>query len=379
MNAYRIGAALLTAGLLASCSGGGSDKGTTITVQTSDTECKLSANTAPAGTITFSITNNGSKVTEFYLYRQDGSVAAEKENIGAGLKFDYTTKVNDGGTYIATCKPGMVGDGIRSDFTVTGNAGKTTDPKLKQAVADYKTYVGKQADLLLADTTRFVEAVKGGNVEQAKALFPVARTPWEKIEPVAESFGDIDPKIDGREDDAVNGQKFTGFHRLEKDLWVSGLQPDSGAIADQLLADVKDLVGKAKAVDHEPVAMANGAKELLDEVVTGKSTGEEDRYSHTDLWDFAANVDGAEQVITALTPYLQEKDPKLLSTLQEKFTALNTLLAKQKRGDGYRTFTELQVNPGADKPELTTEGKELTKAVDALGEPLSKVAGVVAG
>ena len=59
---------------------------------------------------------------------------------------------------------------------------------------------------------------------------------------MAESFGDIDPKIDGREDDERDpGVQFTGYHRLEKDLWVDGLQPDSPAIADQLMADINDL------------------------------------------------------------------------------------------------------------------------------------------
>ena len=38
--------------------------------------------------------------------------------------------------------------------------------------------------------------------------------------------------------------------------------------------------------------MALGAAELIQEVSEGKITGEEDRYSKTDLWDFAANVAG---------------------------------------------------------------------------------------
>ena len=102
------------------------------------------------------------------------------------------------------------------------------------------------------------------------------------------------PKIDGREDVVEEGMEFTGFHRLEKDLWVDGLQADSSAIADKLLADVKEIVAKAKAVELTPLQLANGAKALLDEVATGKITGEEDRYSHTDLWDFDGQRQGLE-------------------------------------------------------------------------------------
>ena len=157
--------------------------------------------------------------------------------------------------------------------------------------------------------------VKAGKVDEAKALYPIARSHWERIEPVAESFGDLDPKIDGRAEVVDDGMPFTGYHRLEKDLWVDGLQPDSAAIADQLLADVTELVAKAKAVQLNPLQLANGSKALLDEIATGKITGEEERYSHTDLWDFDANFEGSQAAIEALRPFLKAKNPTLLATI----------------------------------------------------------------
>src|SRR5262249_20812679 len=158
---------------------------------------------------------------------------------------------------------------------------------------------------LLDKTKEFVAAVKGGDVTKAKALFPEARTYWERIEPVAEIFGDLDPKIDGREDSLDPGMAFTGFHRIEKDLWTPADISKDGPLADQLLTDVTEIVSKANAEKLSPLQLANGAKELLDEVATGKITGEEDRYSHTDLWDFAANVEGSKAAISALRPVLQ--------------------------------------------------------------------------
>jgi iron uptake system component EfeO len=205
-------------------------------------------------------------------------------------------------------------------------------------------------------------------VEGAKALFPVSRTYWERIEPVAESFGDLDPKMDGREDDERDpGVGFTGFHRLEKDLWVDGLQPDSAAIGDQLMTDIADLRSRVATIELTPVQLANGAKELLDEVATGKITGEEDRYSHTDLWDFKANVEGSQGAVAALRPVIDEKDPTLGPVLDERFRAVDELLETYRVGDGYRLYTELT-------PE---DIKKMSDAVDALGEPVSQVAGVV--
>jgi iron uptake system component EfeO len=356
---------------LAACSSNtttGSGSGS-IAVEATDDACKVAKTEAGTGNVTFEVTNKGSKVTEFYLYAEGDRILGEVENIGPGLSRKLIVEVTESGRFQTACKPGMKGDGIRGDFTVTGDSKKSTDGNalLAEATKSYQRYVNSQADQLLVKTEEFVGAVKAKKVDEAKALFPVARTYWERIEPVAESFGDLDPKIDGREDVIDEGMAFTGYHRLEKDLWSSGLQADSEKIADQLLIDVKEIVSKAKSVELTPVQLANGAKELLDEVATGKITGEEDRYSHTDLWDFRANVDGSQAAIAALRPAVEAKDKALVSTLDAKFKALDEALEKHRKGDGFKSYTELSQD----------EVKTLAEAVDALGEPVSKVAEVV--
>ncbi|GHH62941.1 iron uptake system protein EfeO [Lentzea cavernae] len=357
--------------VLAACSSNGGTTGASgnIAVEASDDACKVAKTEAGTGNVTFEVTNKGTKVTEFYLYAEGDRILGEVENIGPGLSRKLIVEVTESGKFQTACKPGMKGDGIRGDFTVTGDAKKSTDGNalLAEATKSYQRYVGSQADQLLVKTEEFVNAVKAKKVDDAKALFPVSRVYWERIEPVAESFGDLDPKIDGREDVIEEGMAFTGYHRLEKDLWSSGLQADSDKIADDLLTNVKEIVAKAKAVELTPLQLANGAKELLDEVATGKITGEEDRYSHTDLWDFRANVDGSQAAIAALRPVVEQRDKALVSTLDEKFKALDEALEKQRRGDGFKLYTDLTQD----------EVKALAEAVDALGEPVSKVAEVV--
>jgi len=341
-----------------------------ITVKAADTSCEISTTSAPAGKISFSINNTGTKTTEFYLYGTGDRIMGEVENIGPGLTRQLIVEVPDGGTYTTACKPGMVGDGIRAPFTVTGTAARSVDEnaKLAEATAGWKRYVTSQVDALVPKTQEFVDAVKKGDVASAKTLFPVSRSYWERIEPVAESFGDIDPKIDGREDDERDpGVQWTGYHRLEKDLWVTGLQPDSTAIADQLMADIKDLQSRVAPLSFTPVELANGAKELLDEVATGKITGEEDRYSHTDLWDFKANVEGSQGAVSALRPVIDDKNKQLGPTLDTRFKAVEDLLATYQTAEGYKLYTDLT---DADK-------KKMSEAVDALAEPVSQVAGVV--
>src|SRR6478609_4248341 len=339
-----------------------------ITVNATDTACELSATTAKAGTMTFQVTNSGSKVNEFYLYAEGDRIVSEVENITPGLSRELKVEITEPGTFTTSCKPGMVGDGIRGTFTVTGMAAKgSADSKVAKSIADYKAFVASEADEFVTGTKEFVAAVKAGDVARAKSLYAQARHPWEAIEPVAESFGDLDPKIDGREDVVADGMTFSGYHRLEKDLWKDGLQKDSGAVADQLLADVKQIAAKSKTVEPTALSIANGAKALLDVVATAAVTGEEERYSHTDLWDFDGNLEGSQQALAVLRPVIAERDPALQKALDARFAELKTLLGKHKNGADYKSYTSL----------TAVDIKALTVSLDALSEQVSKVPGVV--
>ncbi|MGY0234535.1 iron uptake system protein EfeO [Longispora urticae] len=338
-----------------------------IAVTATDKECKVAKTELASGTHTFAIQNSGSKVTEFYVYATGDRVIGEVENIAPGLKRELIVELA-AGSYEAACKPGMIGSGVRSTLKVTGeNKPLTDDAALAAATASYQKYIQSQTGALITKTGEFVDAVKAGDAEKAKALFPIARTYWERIEPVAEIFGDLDPAIDGREDALEPGQEWTGFHKLEKDLWDTKDISKSGPVADKLLADVKLIVEKANSEVLSPVQLANGAKELLDEVATGKITGEEDRYSHTDLWDFAANLEGSKAAIAALRPVLEKKDAALVKTLDEQFAAAEAALNKHRDGDGWKFHDKLS------KDDLKT----LSDAINALAEPISKVAAVV--
>ncbi|MFN8088762.1 MAG: iron uptake system protein EfeO [Mycobacterium sp.] len=343
-----------------------------ITVTASDTDCKLSATTAATGPSTFVITNNGTKVTEFYVYGEGERVMGEVENVSPGLQRKLIVSLNEPGTYQTACKPGMVGDGIRGDFTVTGQAVKVdTEGKYKEAADRYKEYVETQTEALIPATEAFTAAIKKGDVATAKSLYPTTRTYYERIEPVAESFPDnLDPRIDLREADLEPGQKWTGFHRLEKDLWVSGLQPDTNAVADQLLADIKELNDKVNSPEFtiDPTQIAGGAQGLLDEVAISKITGEEDIFSHTDLWDFQANVEGSQTAVSSVRPIVDERNTELGKAVDQRFAEVEALLAKFRNGDGfvlYDTVTEPQ-------------RQELSRAIDALSKEVSQVQGVVA-
>ncbi len=186
---------------------------------------------------------------------------------------------------------------------------------------------------------------------------------------MAEIFGDLDPAVDARVNDVAEGDEWTGYHRIEKQLWVAGNTQGMEPLADKLLADVREVVRLAAEEPLTALQLAEGSKALLDEVATGKITGEEDRYSHTDLWDFAANVEGSKAAIAALRPVLEDRDPKLLAEIDDGFADVEALLDEQREGDGYVLYTDLSQD----------EIQAFADAVAALSESVSQVAAVVAG
>ena len=191
------------------------------------------------------------------------------------------------------------GTGSGSGISTTGLDTTSSDPLIQAAVADYTTYVNGRVDQLIARTTTFTDAVRAGNVAAAKAAFAPSREPWESIEPIAGLIPDIDGAVDSRVDDFAgpNDPAFTGWHRLEYLLWKRNTTQGGAKFANQLDADLQTLKTGLATLEIPPAAVALGASELIQEVSEGKITGEEDRYSKTDLWDFAANVAGAEEVI----------------------------------------------------------------------------------
>ncbi|GHF81475.1 iron uptake system protein EfeO [Streptomyces thermodiastaticus] len=348
--------------------------GDAIQVTAADSTCKTSVSSVPAGQVTLNIENKGTKATEVEILFPDDRIVSEKENIGPGTRYTLTAEIK-AGSYEIACRPGMKGHGVRQKLTVTGSgATPERDPKLDQAVAQYRQYAQDQADQTLPRAEAFAKAIEAGDLDAAKKAYAPSRLGWERTEPVAESFGDIDPKVDTRADGLEQGQKWTGWHRLEKALWQDKkIGPEEKTLAAQLVTDLKDWQKRVGTAEITPTSMANGAKELLDEVATGKVTGEEDRYSHTDLVDFKGNVEGAQKAYELLKPVASRKDPSLTKDLDKQFTALNALL------DTYRTDPSDASSydfVSYDKVGQV-QRKQLSDAVNALAEPLSRLAAAV--
>jgi iron uptake system component EfeO len=237
------------------------------------------------------------------------------------------------------------------------------------ALEDYRGYVEQQVDGTIAATTVFTDAVRAGDLEAARAAYAPSRQGWERIEPIAGLVEEIDGAVDARVDDfaGVDDPEFTGWHRLEHFLWSLNTTDGAAPFADQLDADLQTLETELAGLEIPPAALAVGSAELIEEVSGGKITGEEDRYSGTDLWDFAANVEGSRQGFDLLTPALQAEDAELVATIDGLFDELDAQLGAYRDGDGYMHYRALT---DADKTEMQTTLAELS-------ENLASVAGVL--
>ena len=277
-----------------SSSGGSSAKDVAVTL--SDAGCSPAKVSIPAGPVNFNVTNSGSaKVTELELLNTDGVIVGERENVVEGIPGSFSLKLQPG-KYVLSCPNGSTTP--KGTVTVTGAAFADdkgpTAAQLNAATSGYQKYVIAESAKLKAGTAQFVAALKAGDLQKAKDLFGPVRRHYEAIEPVAESFGDLDPEIDARVNDVASPKDWTGFHRIEKILWVGNTTKGTEAYATKLMKDVNTLNTKVQTLTYQPAQLANGAVELLNEVAGSKITGEEDRYSHTDLSDFEGNLVGAQ-------------------------------------------------------------------------------------
>jgi iron uptake system component EfeO len=243
---------------------------------------------------------------------------------------------------------------------------------ITQAVDGYRTYLVAQVAQLQADTTAFTDAVRAGDIDAAKEAYPVSRRSWERIEPIAGLVEDIDTAVDAREDDydGPDDPAFTGWHKLEYLIWSAGDLSDAGPIADQLDADLQRLADEVPNLELPPGVLTVGAQELIEEVAApdGKLSGEEDRYSGTDLYDFLANVEGSEALIDVLEPALQEADPELLEEIREEFAELYGHLAVLGSfEDGFVPYAEVTEE---QKQELADDVAELAESLSLLNGTL---------
>jgi iron uptake system component EfeO len=350
------------------------DKSSTVKIELTSRGCQPKPASIPAGAVEFDVTNSGAgAVTEAELRTNDKAhILGEQENLTPGLSGGFSLTVQPG-TYKVNCPGAAQPDWT---FKVTGKVSGPTwqsNPQLVTAVSGYSAFVKQNTADLVTHTQAFCQAIGAGNMSQAKVLYPPARVYYERIEPVASVWGSLDTSIDGRWENPVTVKsQFTGFHRIEQMLWQDNSLNGASAMCSGLVKNEQQLLALVGSAQYNPLDMSAGATDLINEAATNKISGEEERYSNTDLPVFEANVEASMQVITLLEPYLQAKNASTVALIKQRDAAVESLLTHYKATPGYD-------NTGyVDYSKVTkTDRKQLSTAVNALAEALSKVSSEV--
>ena len=351
-------------------SAAGADVAQTVNETIDDKGCKpMELTVPPAAKIAFKIKNESKRGIEWEILK-DSMVVEERENIIPGFSATLTTKL-DASEYEMTC-------GLLSNpkgkliVKVAAVAEDEAKPREMSAIiTDYKVYVAAEVEHMVVETRKLVDAVKAGKLAEAQAAYAPAHLYYERVEPVAEVFNDLDKSMDSRADDYEKKEadpNFSGFHRLEYGLFSLKSTAGLGEYADHLLKDAEELKSRVGKLAITPKVMVGGAAELIEEVASKKISGEEDRYSKTDLSDFQANVDGAQKIVALLRGDIKAKNPELIGRIEANFAKVDKGLAKyRKASGGFESYDAL-------KPE---DQLALKGPVTVLAEDLSKLRGTL--
>lgn len=342
-----------------------------VKITVNDKQCEPMALTVPAGKTQFIVHNVSQKGLEWEILK-GVMVVEERENIAPGFTQKMTANLEPG-EYDMTC--GLLSN-PKGKLTVTVAAGEQAPVKpdamaLVGPIAEYKVYVTQEVAQLVSQTKAFTDAVKAGDLALARKLYAPTRQHYERIEPIAELFSDLDGSIDAREDDFEQKSadpKFTGFHRLEKILFGDNTTKGADKFADLLYQDTLELQKRIAGLTFAPNKVVGGAAGLIEEVAASKISGEEDRYSRTDLWDFQANVDGAQKIVNLLRPLLEKADKPLLQKIDANFNTVDSVLAKYRTKEGYESYEKLtDADRNAMKGPITALAEDLAQLRGVLG------------
>jgi iron uptake system EfeUOB component EfeO/EfeM len=335
--------------------------------------CEPNALTVPAGRASFRIVNRSDRAVEWEIL--DGVlVVEERENIAPGLSQVINANLLPG-DYAITC--GLLSN-PRGTLHVTPTAASEAAARAKPSMvafvgplSEFRVYLSSQGSTLIKAVTALEQAIAAGDLAQAQALYIPARAAYQRLAPAAQRLAELDNRINARADYFEQREQdpgFRGFHRLEFALFqqrsLDGLTP----AAQQLLADVTTLKQQLLAQSLPPEQLVSIVVRNLDNLGDVRATsGEEERYSHSDLNGFAGNLDAARKVLDLLRPLLDKSAADLLPTLDNALAGLDAELNRFKVEEGYARYDSVSAE---QRQQIADKAKALAHALDAIDPAL---------
>lgn len=335
--------------------------------------CERNAMTVPAGHASFRIVNRSERAVEWEIL--DGVlVIEERENIAPGLSQVINANLLPG-DYAITC--GLLSN-PRGTLHVTPTAASEAAAKAKPSMvafvgplSEFRVYLSSQSSALIKAVSALDHAIETGDLSQAQALYAPARAAYQRIAPAAQRLAELDNAINARADYFEKREQdpaFTGFHRLEYALFQQRNLDGMAPVAQRLLVDVTALKQQLLAQSLPPEQLVSIVVRNLNTLaVVRASSGEEERYSHTDLYGFAGNLDAARKVVELLRPLLTKSAAGLLPKIDTALNAFAAQLDALKLNDGYASYDSVSAE---QRQQIADKAKALATALDDIDPAL---------
>lgn len=335
--------------------------------------CEPNALTVPAGRTSFRIVNRSDRAVEWEIL--DGVlVVEERENIAPGLSQVINANLLPG-DYAITC--GLLSN-PRGTLHVSPTAASDAAVKARPSMvafigplSEFRVYLNSQSTALIKAVAALEQAIEAGDLSQAQALYVPARAAYQRLAPAAQRLAELDNAINARADYFDKREQdpgFVGFHRLEYALFqqrnLDGLTP----VAQRLSIDVANLKQQLLAQSLPPEQLVSMLVRNLNSLAEVRaSSGEEERYSHSDLNGFAANLDAARKVVDLLRPLLSKSAAELLAKIDSTVTAFDAELNGFKVKDGYASYDTVSAE---QRKRIADKAKVLADALDGIDPAL---------
>ena len=335
--------------------------------------CEPNALTVPAGRASFRIVNRSERAVEWEIL-EGVLVVEERENIAPGLSQVINANLQPG-DYAITC--GLLSN-PRGTLHVTPTAASDAAAKAKPSMvafvgplSEFRVYLAVQGSALIKAATALNQAIASGDVAQAQALYLPARTAYQRLAPAAQRLAELDNQINARADYFEKREQdpaFVGFHRLEYALFEQRKLDDVAPIAQRLLADVTVLKQQLLAQSLPPEQLVSIVVRNLNSLADVRAgSGEEERYSHSDLNGFAANAQTARKVVDLLRPMLSKSAADVLANVDQAMSDFDNQLNAFKSADGYVSYDAVTA---AQRQQTAAKAKALAAAMDGIDPAL---------
>jgi len=335
--------------------------------------CEPNALTVPAGRASFRIVNRSERAVEWEIL--DGVlVVEERENIAPGLSQVINANLQPG-DYEITC--GLLSN-PRGTLHVTPTAASDAAAKTKPSMvafvgplSEFRVYLAVQGSGLIKAVTALNQAIASGDLAQAQAQYLPARAAYQRLAPAAQRLAELDNHINARADYFEKREQdpaFVGFHRLEYALFQQRNLDDVAPIAHRLLADVTELKQQLLAQSLPPEQLVSIVVRNLNSLAEVRAgSGEEERYSHSDLNGFAANAQTARKVVDLLRPMLSKSSADVLANVDQAMSDFDNQLNAFKSADGYVSYDAVTA---AQCQQIAAKAKALATAMDGIDPAL---------